>query len=110
MKTLRQAVGDYLSLRRSLGFKLKKHESCLRELVSFLKKERASRISTQSLRRDIGINNRPNGRLASASYAGSPATAAAMIWPPKYLCPDSCLTVRCVRDLICIRKKRSDNC
>jgi len=46
MKTLRQAVGDYLSLRRSLGFKLKKHEPCLRELVSFLKKERASRIST----------------------------------------------------------------
>src|SRR5690349_675946 len=46
MKTLRQAVGDYLSLRRSLGFKLKKHEPCLRELVSFLKKKKASRIST----------------------------------------------------------------
>jgi hypothetical protein len=30
MKTLRQAVGDYLSLRRSLGFKLKDHERCLR--------------------------------------------------------------------------------
>jgi hypothetical protein len=37
MKTLRQAVGDYLALRRSLGFKLKEHERCLRELLSFLK-------------------------------------------------------------------------
>jgi integrase/recombinase XerD len=46
MKTLRQAVNDYLSLRRSLGFKLKSHEPCLREFVSFLKKNGAARIST----------------------------------------------------------------
>jgi integrase len=46
MKTLRQAVGDYLALRRSLGFRLKKHEPCLQEFVSFLKKKRAARIST----------------------------------------------------------------
>ncbi len=46
MKTLRQAVGDYLALRRSLGFRLKKHEPCLREFVSFLKKKRSARIST----------------------------------------------------------------
>lgn len=46
MKTLRRAVRDYLSLRRSLGFKLKKHETCLLELVSFLKKKRVSHIST----------------------------------------------------------------
>ena len=26
MKTVREAVGDYLALRRSLGFKLKKHQ------------------------------------------------------------------------------------
>ena len=47
MKTLRQAIGDYLSLRRSLGFKLKKHEPCLWEFISFLKKKNASRITTQ---------------------------------------------------------------
>ena len=47
MKTLRQAVGDYLSLRHSLGFKLKTHERYLREFVSFLQKKRTSRISTQ---------------------------------------------------------------
>jgi integrase len=45
MKTLRQAVGDYLALRRSLGFKLKEHERCLRELLSFLKKNGSTRLS-----------------------------------------------------------------
>jgi integrase/recombinase XerD len=45
MKTLRHAVGDYLSLRRSLGFKLKDHERCLRELISFLRKKRSTRLS-----------------------------------------------------------------
>jgi integrase/recombinase XerD len=45
MKTLRQAVGDYLALRRSLGFKLKDHERCLRELISFLRKKRFTRLS-----------------------------------------------------------------
>jgi integrase/recombinase XerD len=45
MKTLRQAVRDYLSLRRSLGFKLKDHERCLREFISFLKKKKTSRLS-----------------------------------------------------------------
>ncbi len=47
MKTLRQAVDDYLSLRRSLGFKLKKHEPCLREFVGFLKKKQRARITTR---------------------------------------------------------------
>ena len=47
MRTLTQAVKDYLSLRRSLGFKLEKHERHLRELLSFLKKKRAKRISNR---------------------------------------------------------------
>ncbi len=47
MKTLRQAVGDYLSLRRGLGFKLKKHEPCLKEFVGFLKKTGRDRITTR---------------------------------------------------------------
>jgi len=47
MKTMRQAVEDYLSLRRSLGFKLKDHERHLREFVIFLRKKKASGISTQ---------------------------------------------------------------
>jgi integrase/recombinase XerD len=46
MRTPQQAVVDYLSLRRALGFKLEKHEVCLREFVSFLKKRGTSRITT----------------------------------------------------------------
>ena len=47
MRPLRQAVDDYLQLRRGLGFKLQRHEPCLREFVSFLKEKRASRITSQ---------------------------------------------------------------
>lgn len=47
MRTPQQAIVDYLSLRRGLGFKLEKHEVCLREFVSFLKKRGTSRITTQ---------------------------------------------------------------
>ena len=47
MKTLRQAVADYLALRRSLGFKLKDHERCLREFISFLKKEKSNYLSSR---------------------------------------------------------------
>lgn len=46
MKALRQAVEDYLALRRSLGFKLRGHEPCLWKFVSFLEKKRSARITT----------------------------------------------------------------
>src|SRR6516164_8596604 len=46
MNTLRQAVNDYLELRRGLGFKLVKYEACLREFVSFLEQKKASHITT----------------------------------------------------------------
>jgi hypothetical protein len=74
MKTLRQAVGGYLSLRRSLGFKLKAHERYLREFVSFLKKKRTARSPPNwlySLQRNLDTNNRRNGPLASVWCAGS---------------------------------------
>jgi hypothetical protein len=35
MKTVPEAVGDYLALRRSLGFKLKRHQRFLEEFASF---------------------------------------------------------------------------
>jgi len=36
MKTFREAIQDYLTLRRGLGFKLKKHSRMLEEFASFL--------------------------------------------------------------------------
>jgi integrase/recombinase XerD len=46
MNTLRQAVDDYLELRRGLGFKLVKYGACLREFVSFLERKKTSQITT----------------------------------------------------------------
>jgi len=46
MRSLRQAVRDYLALRRGLGFKLKKHERFLLEFVTFLAQRKAPHITT----------------------------------------------------------------
>ncbi|WP_029050432.1 tyrosine-type recombinase/integrase [Cupriavidus sp. amp6] len=48
MNTLRQAVQDYLSLRRSLGFKLKEAGKALQDFVAFMERHRASYV-TQAL-------------------------------------------------------------
>jgi integrase len=45
MKSLARAVGDYLALRRSLGFKLREYGDCLHEFVQFLKKNGSPRIT-----------------------------------------------------------------
>ncbi|MEM5461087.1 hypothetical protein VSR69_40745 [Paraburkholderia phytofirmans] len=48
MNTLRQAVQEYLSLRRSLGFKLEEAGKVLPDFVAFMERHRASCI-TQAL-------------------------------------------------------------
>lgn len=47
MSTLRQAVAEYLTLRRGLGFKLHRPGAWLEQFVSFLEKRGASYITTQ---------------------------------------------------------------
>jgi len=47
MTPLRQAVDDYLALRRSLGFKLREYGVCLHEFVLFLKTKKAQRITSR---------------------------------------------------------------
>jgi len=47
MKALKEAIQDYLVLRRGLGFKLKKHSRCLKEFASFLEQAGASQITTR---------------------------------------------------------------
>ena len=46
MSDLRKAMEQYLSLRRSLGFKLIKVDSILRSFVSFAEREAASYVTT----------------------------------------------------------------
>ncbi len=47
MKSLAQAVADYLALRRSLGFKLREYGDCLHEFVSFLEKNGSSHMTNK---------------------------------------------------------------
>jgi integrase/recombinase XerD len=47
MKSLNQAVDDYLALRRSLGFKLREYGICLHEFVSFLKANGSTRVTNK---------------------------------------------------------------
>jgi integrase/recombinase XerD len=47
MKSLSQAVDDYLALRRSLGFKLREYGDCLHEFVSFLAKNGVAHVTNK---------------------------------------------------------------
>jgi hypothetical protein len=46
MKPLRNAVEDYIALRRSLGFKLRDTATCLTEFAAFLEEKQAPYITT----------------------------------------------------------------
>jgi integrase len=47
MNNLKEGIQDYLTLRRGLGFKLKKHSRFLDEFASFLEQAGEERITTQ---------------------------------------------------------------
>jgi integrase/recombinase XerD len=47
MKSLSRAVDEYLTLRRSLGFKLREYGDCLHEFVSFLEENRSSHVTSK---------------------------------------------------------------
>ena len=65
MSALREAMQQYLSLRRSLGFKLINAESTLRSFIAFAEREAASHITT-----DLAL------RWVKLSTAKEPATLA----------------------------------
>jgi len=47
MNKIREAIDEYLALRRSLGFKLRDHENALHEFASFLKERGAFHITAR---------------------------------------------------------------
>jgi len=47
MNSLRESVSDYLELRRSLGFRLKKDERLLRDFADFMQRRHASHITAK---------------------------------------------------------------
>ena len=47
MNNLREGIADYLELRRSLGFKLKKDERLLLDFAQFMERRRATWITSR---------------------------------------------------------------
>ncbi len=47
MKPLREAIEDYIALRRSLGFKLKDAAADLRNFAAFLERKAALHVTTE---------------------------------------------------------------
>lgn len=64
MSQLRNAIDDYLALRRSLGFKLRAHEPLLAGFVSYLEREGLDTVTTR----------------AALAWATSPAAAGPSWW------------------------------
>ena len=65
MNTLRQAVHEYLSMRRSLGFKLREAGKALLDFVTFMEQHHATYI-TQALA--LAWAKQPES--AQAAYSG----------------------------------------
>ena len=65
MSALREAMQQYLSLRRTLGFELIKMENILRSFITFAEREAASHVTT-----DLAL------RWLELSTAKEPATLA----------------------------------
>ena len=47
MRSMCQAIADYMALRRSLGFKLREYGDCLLEFAAFLRKHGASSVTSK---------------------------------------------------------------
>jgi integrase len=101
MKSLQQAVEDYLKLRRSLGFKLDRNETRLRQFLSFMEERNASQLTTKIMlefaTQDQTLSRRTtSGRLSTvrgfARYQKGidPTTEI----PPFYLLPDKPIPAR----------------
>ena len=45
MKSLQTSVRDYLAMRRSLGFKLERHDAHLLDFVKFMQRHRTRRVT-----------------------------------------------------------------
>jgi integrase len=63
MSTLYGDARDYVAMRRSLGFKLRRHDVEMRQLVAFMKKRKARRITIklalEFATRDLGNGPKP---------------------------------------------------
>ncbi len=111
MNSLREAVQEYLSMRRGLGFQLREAGKALPDFVCFLEKRNA-RHSAPGNWRLLGHNNhrtfnQRNGLGGSVSSAVLHGIAARLIRAQRFHHRDCCLSSRSGHDLISIPMTRS---
>ena len=110
MTTLREAVHEYLTMRRALGFKLRKEGQALPDFVTFMEKHRASYI-TQTLAlawAQQPQNVQPAHGAQRLSYVGYlPVIAARQTHEPRSHRQVCCHSSRRERGPICTRLRRS---
>jgi hypothetical protein len=109
MRSLRDGAEDYLTLRRGLGFKLKRPARFLRSFVESLEKRGETRITTQLA---LEWATQPQ-HLQPAEWAArlSGVRAFAKYWSsmmrqPRFHQKACCLFVRDVRSLTCTPNSR----
>jgi len=110
MTTLREAVQEYLSMRRALGFKLQEIGKGLRDFVTFMEKHRASYITStlalawaqqpRNVHQHIGHND-------SAMCGYLRVIAVRQIHAPRSHRRVCCHSSPRERDPICTRMRRS---
>ena len=113
MKPLRQAIDDYIALRRSLGFKLRRMSEGLREFGVFLEQKAAPYVTT-ALAMEWAMLPTPIspaiGRNDSVLSAYSPAIGTLQIPVRRFLQQVCSRFGHNAPDPICIRNWRFKTC
>jgi hypothetical protein len=113
MKPLRQAIDDYIALRRSLGFKLRRMAEGLREFGIFLEQKAASYVTTELAMKwaMLPTHHQPSDwaqRLGFVAYL--PAIGTLQTHARRFPRQGYSRFGRNAPDLICIRNRRFKSC
>jgi hypothetical protein len=113
MTPLRQAIDDYIALRRSLGFKLRRMAEGLREFAIFLEQKPAPYVTTELAMEWamlLRITSPVIGRNDSVLSAYLPAIGKLRTRARRFPRQGYSRFGRNAPDLICIRNRRFKNC
>lgn len=110
MNPLRQSINEYLALRRSLGFKLRDAEDCLRDFVEFAEERGIVRITTRvaldwAMTKPSARPERAAERLRASER--SRVTMSEPIPPQKCHQPSCCRTAFAAASPTCIPMRTS---
>ena len=110
MNFLRQALADYLAVRRALGYRLARAEKLLTQFLAFVEDrgEEHLTIETALAGATAPAGADPNWMSSvSPTYAGSPSIYAGLTLLPRCRRRISCQVDHAERRRTCTRQKRS---